>query len=808
MRSDIDVPYVSGYEGYSQQDFLDEANGIQSTSSEPFQGQFDENGMPLYALPDGSTTSNVNDVFGKPEPLSPNLQSAVDKAAIIAATKQTAPHSDEALLQGSSQQTSPIFIEALAGAEDQVNVDGIPYGSSIPGEDLAFAQDVPQGQPTFYGATTPASLSVEDRKGAAAIPYEVPAIDGDGVPALPFEGEALGIPRIGPNGKEYLVNERGHITNLDGSDPTFEEKLAFADQVKADEVTAEDQSQIDLAVTREAEYRELQNEAQRKLETDGKLSPSMKTALKKAEKLAEHTKTQAEFIKKERLITDAQDVKRDTRKEAKELAAINADRKLAGLEVLTIEEFAEQKKPAYDQGVIDTNQKAYEAAAGVGINLDSSNVEDQNNAASTAASQGLNINSNGDVVNTNGASIVTASETTAVKDKLGGFLKGAFGDAFKDLFGGDFGQTIIKALIMYAGGRLTGMNGNQALALAAKSALADGQAHKKREAERQAKIDDRKAVVGDAAIELKDFTKATPEQLDYYYATGDFSKIPNKPTVTGGPQLGKVTDTLWVPGTGKVDVHSNIKGQGAYVPNVPVVGADGTVTYTTMTLQQFKDYSAGAGTVDYDKNYHDEATVTDKFTKTAKSAISNADKKLGDFGSIDAVDDLVGTEAWNVYKKYLPKFAKTGELNAAMKHSIADYVEAKRLHAAFPDDYDAVSDLEPFVEKRLFVIETGLGYNNVEKTDAKNVAEVQRLVRSTLANDGVLVTDKNFAGDYKADWRDLNTLWNNKIKGKDEADRWKDREGWDGKMFFFNSLLDPSHPNHGEAMRTYSIITK
>ena len=391
----------------------------------------------------------------------------------------------------------------------------------------------------------------------------------------------------------------------------------------------------------------------------------------------------------------------------------------------------------------------------------------------------------------------------------GGFgaVKGMLADIFKDMFGtNDFRKILMRGLVMYAGARLTGMSGQQALAFAAKDGLLQGDRARENEEKQMAKIDSRKK---EAAGLVKDYTK---ESVKEYMDSGDpLALVPKVVEGEGGGQvkLGKETDVLWVDGVGKVPVYSSEKGQGAYV-QVPVHDENGNITGTQqIPLATFRLNYPQA--VDYDKDKHDRETVGDNFANDADKIVKSHAGRLGEGQTMGISGPVLGVEAEELYFDYIDQ-GRFGDNTSTLRKNINlamdDYAKAAARHASNPDKFKKPGSLETFVEKRLFVIETGLGYNNVENTDAENVKTVQGLVKNNLAADGILQSDERFAGNYKEDWKDLNKLWK-MVEGSPEGKVWnKEREGWDPKMFYFEALLDPNHPNHNEALKTYNRITK
>ena len=135
------------------------------------------------------------------------------------------------------------------------------------------------------------------------------------------------------------------------------------------------------------------------------------------------------------------------------------------------------------------------AVKGVGVNVGpeideirkhtaSQVIEKNNETGSTVSSDDTTPNA---TVTTPTGETVDVNENDAKNNTSTGeqnAILGIVGDVFREMFGiddrQDLARAFTKALVMYAGGRLTGMSGNQALALAAKSALAEGEAQQKR----------------------------------------------------------------------------------------------------------------------------------------------------------------------------------------------------------------------------------------------------------------------------------------------------------------------------------------
>ena len=122
---------LQGYAAYSPQDFLNEAQpqGVKGGGADP-----------SY---DPHAGRQVQGGFGAEIPNFTNIPQAQE-----------------------GQQVQGGFGAGIP--EIQAAPEAGPYGESIPGEDLAFAQPVPQGQPSFYGAAVPQSQNIEENKAAAA----------------------------------------------------------------------------------------------------------------------------------------------------------------------------------------------------------------------------------------------------------------------------------------------------------------------------------------------------------------------------------------------------------------------------------------------------------------------------------------------------------------------------------------------------------------------------------------------------------------------------------------------------------------
>ena len=114
---------------------------------------------------------------------------------------------------------------------------------------------------------------------------------------------------------------------------------------------------------------------------------------------------------------------------------------------------------------------------------------------------------------------IAAGLTSDEKDTVTDQVKGIFGD----LFGTDLSSAILKGLVLYAGARLTGMSGGQALAFASKTLLQDGSNKKAA----QTKRDD---------FLLNNVGKFTKASAAKFKKTGNPEDLVLKPTEAGGPK--------------------------------------------------------------------------------------------------------------------------------------------------------------------------------------------------------------------------------------------------------------------------------
>ena len=406
----------------------------------------------------------------------------------------------------------------------------------------------------------------------------------------------------------------------------------------------------------------------------------------------------------------------------------------------------------------------------------------------------------------NGSGRTTTDITKDLKDQF----KGIFGDTFKELLGEDLRRALAKGLVLYLGGRLTGMNGQQALGLAAKTVIGDAEtARENKRANEEAR----------QKFELDNYGKFTPESIKKYWETKNTEDLV-KLKGYGDIDFGKHTQTVFVGGgVGSIEVYSDTKGKGAYV----------SWQGTPVPLEEFRRLMQGQGfTVEkFKDSVHDEQSITDHFAGVAgneATKLSTQNKnQFGDKSNELAINNqIVGQEAQTLYFDWMGRrqWKDVGELKHNVGLAVQDYIDAKNKHLNNPDEYNDPGSLEAFANRRLFKIETGLPFNNVANTTAENYAEVRTLVMNDVrdTNDNpVSQESKNYANELKTDWTDMNKLWN-MIDKTDDAKLWKkkagvdpktgkreDETGWDPKMLFFRALLDPSHPNHQEALRTQRL---
>ena len=458
-----------------------------------------------------------------------------------------------------------------------------------------------------------------------------------------------------------------------------------------------------------------------------------------------------------------------------------------------------------------------------------------------------------DTYNANNASTgKTVVDTLPASEKksVTGILKSSFGNALKNIVGDDIGSTIAEALIMYAGARLTGMSGNRALAFAGQTVLKKGQAYqanKRANEETANKVAyaqvDWSKVTGDQLAQFKkdgsynglpklvppeqqaridavnanlakdvDWSKLTNEQRDNYTKTGSLEGLPLlDPAATAsasipGTDLGKHAQTLYVGGgVGEVEVYSNLKGQGAYV-QVP----DGAGGYVGMPLAQYRAglEAQGLAVEKFNAKTHSVEDVTAQFVGNVDKAIVAVEKGNANFGedskNVAINSATLGQEAQRIYFEKLSsrKWKNTGELKANVNYAIDDYVKAKNLFVNGLSPVDPVS-LDAFIDKRLFKVDTSLPYNKIANTSAQNFANVQDLFEANVA---APLGSPEWQDEYKNDWQDFDKLWTrvgkNNLQGTWVEAASASESGLDPEMAFAMALLDPSHPNHKQALAT------
>ncbi len=871
-----------------------------------FANAFDQNNKPLYELPDGTLTSDFNKTLTGQDYEQEAVNQAkdmIDPGAAIAAVN---PISDEGLLHNSSHNKMLAANTAIhtvpsmddtgfnAGPNTQGGADayaqraldedlyrsqndwipfnesgpqrqldlynqslesGVPpmnseYGSSIPGEDLFFAQDVPQGQPTTYGASVPQSLSIEERKAAAANLGQIPEAT-DVVPKIETGNNhdwAMGVfqnPNATPEevaeaqaivsgNSEYVPEMAPQPTgNVDwnalqgvGTNMTYEEGQALNQQVQEMAVREQQNISDNIINKAQADAHNLQLKAERAAK-EGNFQEANRLKLAAQDTIANAEREAAEQQK----VTDKLKTKYADANEKSESAETE------WFNNKTSSEIDKMNNNAIANG-IDLEAKASEeaklAAEQKASELIAANAEVQANALASGADQYRTSSfTNQEDMNAQlvKAGVKSSPEDTQVEKKVGGFLASTFGSAFKDLFGDNLQNTLSKALILYLGGRLTGMSGAQAMGLAAKSALADGEnakAEKKAAAEEEKALIKERRKLAQEQVAAGDLSGARAKK---FVETGDLSYL----SPEGGPagvELGKHTQTLQVGGgVGKVEVYSNINGKGAYVV-APIPQADGTIVNAPIPLAQYRLQMENAGhTVDkWKDSVHDEQTITNHFSsiaegEAAKQNTMNKNQWADKAKSVAINPQAIGQEAQALYFDWQGrrKFKDAGELKHNVDLAVADYVKAKNRFANDPKNNTDPASLEAFANRRLFKLESGLSFNNVANTSAKNYSLVRDTVMTNVQDaDGNLVgrNDPRFAAELKTDWQDLNNLWAG-AKKYGHASPWQksagfdpktgkqdEPSGWDAQMLFTKALLDPGHPNHQQALLTQQKIAE
>ncbi len=426
-------------------------------------------------------------------------------------------------------------------------------------------------------------------------------------------------------------------------------------------------------------------------------------------------------------------------------------------EFITREEFAVKYPDAAPTGgavgakeevsVVDITDETRAAATNAGINLgDTTTVDTETKANETAA---LIQTGNDGLPNVKDKGL--KEELKGVGGKVEGFLKGAFGSAFKDLFGsGDIGQIIAKSLILYAGGRLTGMSGNQALAFAAKSALAAGSAEKAQLAKRKA-----------WANKGLDPANFTTESIDKYIESGN-----PKDLVSLGASAIQFGDSagydVYVGGYGKLGVFHDAAGNGQYVDR-----GDG-IPFPLNTLRSHP----GTIVQKWDKKWDPETLRSDLAIQTEKVLkASGIDLETLPVNSPELANQLTG-EIEKIMREN-PSITPS-DLRTQADKAIRQYAQAARFNPA-----EASKDLSTFLRANMI----SLDLNKVSQfadSDPETVLDLNSNVNTFVNGLGLAAKEagQEWTTEEKADadnevWAQFDAAWSLVNKDKKAKKFWE-----------------------------------
>lgn len=421
---------------------------------------------------------------------------------------------------------------------------------------------------------------------------------------------------------------------------------------------------------------------------------------------------------------------------------------------------------------------------------------------------------NAAISNADASSSTSNDPVSNPKGKLESTLKGAFGDAVKELFGPDFTKTLVKGLIMYLGGRLTGMSGNQALALAAKTALAEGQKYMAQREAHQKAVEDRRAGVQELKAETIDWNKAQQpefkEALEKYYQTGELEGLPTlqdtTPVVSRGAE--DQSDSLYVAGVQVVPYQNaaNSKDRARYVD----YDLDGDGRVETYTVPEFRQRlkESGISSENWIQGQHSYEATRSGNEKFIEAEVARLNTEEGVDLAINAYD--LGTNVTDLYneiRRRNPRM-KDSELRRQVREATKQYlVDVKRSQAGQIDW--TPTNVDAYVEKRLFnKLYAPSGFDNLASgTDAQVMEETIRQLKFNVDDaEGNPITeanpnfDKVFSNDIKQTmdaWR-----W---MKSKGHAKQWEEAAKGTNVtpyMLWLNSLVSPGDLSGNKADAT------
>ena len=663
-----------------------------------------------------------------------------------------------------------LYNQSREGLVPSMNSQGsIPYSENptVQGDDLLFAQDVPQGQPTFY----PNAVGFNNDPTAnphlgitAGIPREVTEEYQGAIPdATPTRNPHEGITDGRANAE---VDSLGNLT------PVNQHRILSPERIE--EIN---DKFISGKITKE-QYDNLMG--------DNALATNQDTAFKiEEDRVLTNEQTNQNRIADEKLISqiDNLDSKIATAKaEGNDKLVTALETKKGNLQG----NLSDQSEFKVEQATKDAND-AKAKVEGAQTRLTQLTGADSSFTDLTPEQQSE--------IKTRVDTFLASTNEKDVVDKIPPSEKNTFKDAFKDAFSGlfgdgDIGSMLARGLILYAGGRLTGMSGAQALAYAGNDALSQGQ---KSADAKQAKLDaiqGRKDAVSSSFLETVDFSQQTPEALEAYYATGDTSGFTG--SVRNNLELGaEISSSLNVAGVGKIPINKDAKGKGAYISAFNIRKVDPSYEGGNLTEQQFRNHFGQNMRIDsYSDEIHSPEKIREFYGSFAKGAVDkyntqnkNFAEKKGEAKEVSINTDAVASDANRVYQEFLTDYPhiKPQVLKDYLTDGVDQYIADKNKFV------NGLLDAEPqsvsaHIKSQLVKAEYKVPNNWITNSSPEKTLAVANSVDNAIVNEtGFGVGSKEFRKDQKETWDELKTGWKAVMNDKTVRNQWFAIAGIDPK---------------------------
>ena len=406
-----------------------------------------------------------------------------------------------------------------------------------------------------------------------------------------------------------------------------------------------------------------------------------------------------------------------------------------------------------------------------------------------------------------------------VPPKEESWFKGVFADAFKGLFGdGEMKQILARGLILFAGGRLTGLSAGQALSFAAKDALNQGEISNQRklkeEADKKAAIGKRKSTVDTALVKDVNWQASSPEAIEAYQTTGDTTGLVFEKAGAGISVGGEVQSASINAGGIQVVPFKNGANPKDNNHYVEYDFKDGN-GLQVMTAAQFRNAAKrhGIHTENWVEGRHSDKAVSDRFLHSINNAVEDFNVNVKSGGTKFALNENdLSQDMFTTYQRLRTNNPRLSgqELEYQLREASKAFINDTRNFQSGNSKIEPGS-YEQYANQRLLThLFAPTGFKELtEGSSVKSLSKFKIRVSNAVVDDSgnrVSPLSKNYDAELKKEIADLQTAFRG-LRSSGSINTWiaaSEGSGQTPFIYFMNTLLDPSGtPESIEADRLY-----